>query len=62
MPYPKNRTDVWYVLEHKADGGISMESNNEIVSIKQEIYAVLETITDIDTLDFFYKLLLSECS
>lgn len=39
-----------------------MESNNEIVSIKQEIYAVLENITDIDTLDFIYKLLLSECS
>ena len=40
-----------------------MEINaNEIEIIKQEIYALLDRITDLDTLDFVYKLLLSECS
>ena len=29
--------------------------------IKQEIRELLETITDIETLDFIHKLLLSEC-
>ncbi len=29
--------------------------------IKQEIYELLDRITDIETLDFIHKLLLSEC-
>ena len=29
--------------------------------IKQEIYELLDRITDIETLDFVHKLLLSEC-
>ena len=29
--------------------------------IKQDIIALLENITDIETLDFVHKLLLSEC-
>ena len=31
------------------------------VEIKQEIYEILERITDLETLDFVHKLLLSEC-
>ena len=29
--------------------------------IKKEIYDILDRITDIETLDFVHKLLLSEC-
>ena len=36
-----------------------MESNAD--EIKKEIHEAIERITDIELLDFVYKLLLSEC-
>lgn len=47
------------VLEHKSKGVHLMEIN--AAEIKQEIRELLDRITDIETLDFVHKLLLSEC-
>ena len=56
--YNYYRTSV-RLTPNSAWGVHSMEIN--AAEIKQEIRELLETITDIETLDFIHKLLLSEC-
>ena len=48
--------DIWNI---NPMGVYFMESN--AAEIKQEIYEMLDRITDLELLDFVYKLLLSEC-
>ena len=48
-----------YNLWCKTEGEHSMEIN--AAEIKQEIHDLIDRITDIETLDFVHKLLLSEC-
>lgn len=57
--YNYYRTVVRCAPNAAAWGVHSMEINAE--RIKQEIRELLEHITDIETLDFVQKLLLSEC-